>query len=215
LSGLVIDSAVYYSFPDNILLPPRKFFVVASKPSKFFDYYGNVASGNFSGNLSNGGERIIIRKQPGQEISDFTYLDSSPWPEAADGEGYSLSSATINPAGDPGDYSYWTLSVKKDGTPFADNILTDDGNNGSERNGSLVIYPNPTHGVVTIQLITDEEVSDMDLMIFSSTGKLVRHTVIGNPGLFDLAASGWPAGVYFIKVSTSKYSSRSSVILIR
>jgi len=215
LTGLVIDSAVYYTFPDNILLPPRQFFVVTSKPSKFYDYYGYVASGNFAGNFSNSGEKILLRKQSGLEVFDFNYEDSSPWPESADGEGYSLSSAAINPAGNPGDYTYWTLSVRKDGTPFADNILPDDGNTGPDDNGSLVVYPNPTKGLITIQLLTDEEVSDMDLVIYNTTGKLIEHAKIGNPGLFDMSASGLPAGVYIVKASSLKYSSRTKVILIK
>lgn len=214
LSGLVLDSAVYYTFPENILLPPRQFFVIASKPSKFYNYYGLIASGNFKGNFSNAGEEILLSKPIEQDIINFTYQDSSPWPDEADGEGFSLSSSDINPAGDPGNYSYWTLSVKKDGTPFADNILTGDGP-APDDNGSLVAYPNPTKGLITIQLLTDEEVSDMDLMIFTTTGKLVKHTTIGNPGLFDLAASGLPAGVYIIKGTSLKYSSRTVVILTK
>ena len=215
LTGLVIDSAVYYTFPDNILLPPRQFFVVASKPSKFYDYYGYVASGNFAGNFSNAGEKILLRKQSGQEVFDFDYYDSSPWPEPADGEGYSLSSDAINPAGNPVDYTYWVLSVRKDGTPFADNILPDDGNPDPDDNGSLVVYPNPTHGLITVQLLTDEGVNDMDLVIYSITGKLIGHTKIGNPGLYDMSASGLPAGVYIVKASSLKYSSRIKVILIK
>ena len=62
LGGVVLDSAVHYTFPENILLPPRQFWVIASKPSKFYDYYGILASGNFQGNLSNGGEEILLSR---------------------------------------------------------------------------------------------------------------------------------------------------------
>jgi hypothetical protein len=214
LGGLVLDSAVHYTFPDSILLPPGKFYVVVSKPSKFYAYYGLEASGNFEGNLANSGEEILLSKPFQKDVINFSYQDSSPWPTVADGEGFTLSSAEINPSGDPGDYSYWTMSVKKDGTPFADNILTDDGS-APDDNGSLFAYPNPTQGFITIQLITDEETTDMDLMIFTITGRLVKHTKIGNPGLFDLATSGLPAGVYIIKVTSLKYSSRTLVILTK
>jgi hypothetical protein len=213
LTGLVIDSAINYSFPVNTLLPPKKFFVVTSKPSKFYDYYGMVASGNFQGNFSNAGEEILLTDQNGADVINFTYDDSSPWPSDADGEGYSLSSSEINPAGNPNDYSYWTLSVKKDGTPFADNVLSDTENPGQSDDGSLIVYPNPTAGIITIHLMTDEDVSDMDLMIFSTTGKIIRHITIGNPGLVDLAGFGLPDGVYILKVSTLKYSTRRAIIL--
>ena len=213
LGGLVLDSAVRYTFPENILLPPRKFWVVVSKPSKFYDYYGLQASGNFQGNLSNGGEEILLSRPSATTVINFSYQDSSPWPTAADGEGFSLSSAEINPSGDPGNYSYWTLSVKKDGTPFADNLLTDDENPPPDDNGSLVVYPNPTSGLITIQLISDDET--MDLSIYSTTGRIIKHAKIGNPGLFDFSASGLPAGVYIIKVNSLKYSSRTMVIVTK
>jgi hypothetical protein len=174
-----------------------------------------LPSGNYQGNLSNTGEEILLNDPKGSEILDFVYDDTSPWPSGADGDGFSLSSSVINPEGFPGDYSYWTLSVVKDGTPFADNILTVPEPPGAGDKGMLTAYPNPTNGTVTLQLDTDEEVSKMDLMVFSVTGKLISHLTIGNPGLIDLASFGIPAGVYICKVTTQKYSSRSAVILTK
>jgi hypothetical protein len=213
LGGLVVDSAVHYTFPEKRLLPPKQFYVIASKPKKFFNYYGMLPSGNFQGNFSNSGEEVLLSDPDGAEIMDFVYDDSSPWPSEADGEGFSLSSAEINPSGSPGDYSYWTLSVIKDGTPFADNVLSVGEPPDSGDNGSLIAYPNPTAGIVTIQLLTDEEGNNMDLMVFSVTGKLIKHTNIGNPGLVDLSSFGLPSGVYIFKVTSSRYSSRTAVIL--
>jgi hypothetical protein len=53
----------------------------------------------------------------------------------------------------------------------------------------------------------------MDLMIFTNTGTIIKHSTIGNPRLFDLSASGLPAGVYIFKVSSLNYSSTTIVIL--
>jgi hypothetical protein len=215
LSGLVLDSAVSYSFPANRLLPPKQFFVVVSKPKKFYDYYGLVASGNFQGNFSNAGEEVLLTNSSGDNIIRFTYDDSSPWPSEADGEGFSLSSKEINPSGDPENYSYWTLSVKKDGTPFADNMLTGDGNPGLSGQGSLLVYPNPTTGLIRVQLLTEDDVSSMDIMLFTVTGRLVKHVTLGNPGLIDLSGFGLPDGVYILKTSSLKYSSRIPVIFTK
>jgi len=215
LGGVVVDSAVHYVFPENILLPPRQFYVIVSKPKKFYNFYGMVPSGNYQGNLSNTGEELLLNDPGGDELMNFIYDDSSPWPSDADGEGYSLSSSEINPAGSPGDFSYWTLSVIKDGTPFADNVFAAEEPPVTGEAGSLSVYPNPTTGPVTILLNTDEMVSRMDLMIYTVTGKLIRHESIGNPGLTDLSASLLPAGVYILKVSTSKYSKRIAIILTK
>ncbi len=215
MSGLVLDSAVHYTFPENRLLAPTQFFVLASKPSEFYDYYGLVASGNFQGNFSNSGEEVLLYDTSGTEIIRFTYDDSSPWPYAADGEGYSLSSEDFNPGGDPQDFNYWTLSVKKDGTPFADNVLNNDGNPGSTDDGSLIVYPNPTTGLLRVQLITDQVAPGIDILLFTTTGRLLRRETIGNPGLIDLSDYGLPAGVYILKVNTPSYSTRVPVILTK
>jgi hypothetical protein len=215
LSGLVIDSAIHYTFPVNSLLPPRQFYVIASKPTKFYEYYGMLSSGNFQGNFSNTGEEILLTDASGSEVLDFVYDDSSPWPSDADGEGFSLHSATVNPSGDPGDYSYWTLSVVKDGTPFADNVLSEDEDPDPPGTGALVVYPNPTSGIITVLLDTDDAVEDLEIMVFTTTGKIVKHEIIGNPGLLDLSESGLPSGMYILKIIAKSYSARKAIILIK
>jgi hypothetical protein len=213
LTGLILDSAVYYRFPENRLLAPKQFFVIVSKPSKFYDYYGLIASGNHQGNFSNAGEEVLLTDAYGNQIINFIYEDSSPWPSLADGDGYSLSSDDINPAGDPANHSYWTQSVRKDGTPFADNVLTDPETPVLYKEGSLFVYPNPTTGLISIRLITEEVTNRIDLLLFDLTGKQVRHATTGNPGIMDL--SGLPAGLYILKVNSSKYSARLRIILLK
>jgi len=213
LSGLVLDSAVYYQFPENILLAPKQFFVVVSKPSKFYDYYGLIASGNHQGNFSNAGEEVLLTDANGNKIINFLYDDSAPWTSAADGDGYSLSSAEINPAGDPANYFYWTQSVMKDGNPFADNTITDTETPVSYQEGSLIVFPNPTTGLISIRLITEEVTNRIDLMLFDLTGKQIKHITTGNPGMLDM--SGLPAGLYILNVNSTKYSTRIRIILLK
>ncbi len=215
LGGLEIDSAVHFRFPENFLLPPKQFFVVASKPSKFFSRYGMLPSGNYEGNLSNAGEEILVKDRNGSEIIRFIYEDSSPWPEGADGDGYSMASAAINPVGDPGDHSYWVLSVQKDGNPFADNLMTPEVPVEPTPEGSVIVYPNPTTGIVTVHLFTDEILEEMDVEIHSAAGKLMKRLEIGNPGLIDLTSEGLPAGFYILGVKTDKYSQRTAIILTK
>jgi hypothetical protein len=213
LTGLVLDSAVYYQFPENKLLASKQFFVVVSKPSKFYDYYGLIASGNHQGNFSNSGEEVLLTDANGNKIIDFIYDDSAPWTSTADGDGYSLSSAEINPTGDPANYFYWTQSVLKGGNPFADNTLADSETPVLYQEGSLFVYPNPTTGLISIRLITDEVTDRIDLMLFDLTGKQIKHTTTGNPGMLDM--SGLPAGLYILSVNSSKYSTRIRIILLK
>ncbi len=67
ISGVTIDTAVYFTVPEGAILPPKAFYVVASKPGSFYEYYGMNASGNFQGNLSNAGEFILINDRSCQQ----------------------------------------------------------------------------------------------------------------------------------------------------
>lgn len=201
LSGLALDSAVRYSFPDNTLLPPGKFFVVTSKPAAFYEYYGLIASGNFQGNLSNSGEEILLKDFDGNTIIDFVYGDSSPWPGSADGDGYSMVSSENNPIGDPGDYFYWKNSAKNGGNPFADNIP--EGTEPVSDNSRLQIesYPNPSSGVVNVSILDDEESDQYTLVLSDVAGKVVYQDISGALSTIDLRSLGVQPGIYTLKIS--------------
>ncbi|HUV01010.1 MAG TPA: CotH kinase family protein [Bacteroidales bacterium] len=215
LTGLALDSAVHYQFPDNILLAPMQFYVIASKPSKFYNYYGLIASGNSQGNYSNAGEEVLLKDASGNSVINFIYEDSSPWPTLADGDGYSLSSAEINPSGDPSNVSYWTTSVIKGGTPFSDNVLNNEETPELPSDGKLIAYPNPTTGILTIRFAAEEVISNIELILTDITGKRVKYLSTGNPGMVDLASSGLPAGIYILHLNSSKYKARLRIILLR
>jgi hypothetical protein len=214
LSGLELDSAVHYHFPENVLLPPKQFFVMTSKPSHFFDFYGMIASGNFQGNFSNSGEEVLLKDANGNKLIDFIYDDASPWSSLADGKGYSLSSAEIDPVGNPANISYWTTSIVKYGTPFADNSVNPNPPDQVSE-GSLLVYPNPTKRIITIQLVTEEDLILLNISLYNVTGKRVYSSVIGNPGLLDLNSLGLAGGIYFLDVSSKGISARSRIIFVK
>lgn len=107
LSGLKLEDAVAFDFnnvaPARRILPPGGRIVVAENPAGFAARLEPgaqpVVAGAFSGNLSNGSEQLIVRAADGAIIRQFTYRDSFPWPEEADGNGSSL--VLNHPAADP------------------------------------------------------------------------------------------------------------------
>ncbi len=98
LSGVTLEDAVVFDFdtvaPAVRLLPPGGRIVLAENPAAFAARKAPgaepVVAGAFAGNLSNSGERIVVRGAGGTLIRQFTYRDSFPWPEEADGAGFSL-----------------------------------------------------------------------------------------------------------------------------
>jgi len=198
ISGITLDTAVYYRIPDGTMLPPKGFWVVASKPEEFYSYYGMSPSGNFSGNLSNAGEYLLITDKSGNMIFAFTFSDDSPWPVEADGDGYSLVSKAADPSGNPDAATYWKHSMNKGGSPFADDPVS----SAIERlingeRGELRLWPNPTSGVVVID--ADEEISGpMKLRFISVTGATALVLDVEGATLVDLSEHGLAPGVYTV-----------------
>ena len=97
------------------------YIIIVGNKEAFSTRYPEVSPskiiGEFKGNLENGGERIEMKLKDGSIIRNFTYNDKTPWPEAADGEGYSL--VLKNPSSNL-DHSIpenWASSRLLNGTP--------------------------------------------------------------------------------------------------
>lgn len=98
LSGVKLEDAVAFDFgtlaPALRILPPGGRLVLAENPLAFAARLESgarpVVAGAFVGNLSNSGEQVVVRAANGTVIRQFTYRDSAPWPEEADGSGFSL-----------------------------------------------------------------------------------------------------------------------------
>jgi len=91
LSGCLIEAGVHFEFPENTLLAPRAFLVIAGNPGAVEAEYGieNVL-GPWIGNLANDGERIIVRRQDGLVLDFIHYDDTSLWARFADRNGATL-----------------------------------------------------------------------------------------------------------------------------
>jgi phage tail protein X len=63
--------------------------------------------------------------------------------------------------------------------------------------------------------MTDDPANNMEVEIYSTTGKIMHRVLIGNPGLIDLSGLGFPDGIYILSVKTSGYSGRRAVILAK
>tara|TARA_B100000674_G_C37850414_1_gene919682 strand:- start:413 stop:1318 length:906 start_codon:yes stop_codon:yes gene_type:complete len=124
LEGIAFTGGVNFDFSlgDVHFLAPGERVVIVSNRDAFLLRYGNRLSGTriageFSNNLSNDGETIILSNASGSVIRSFTYNDASPWPEAPDGDGLSL--VLRSPAIAP-DHDYppnWRSSITPDGVP--------------------------------------------------------------------------------------------------
>ena len=202
LGGLILDSAVYYEFPEDEILEPGHFHVVASKPSKFYLRYGMLASGNFSKNFANGGEELLLEDRDGNEIIRFTYSDAPPWPGEPDGEGNSLVSAEPNPTGNPNDASYWTKSYHIGGSPFANEPFPDSNESGRLNNEDIRVFPNPTSDLLNIELQGESADHPATIKLYGINGMLIYQEDISGSSTLQLSGLNLSTGVYLLRVQT-------------
>jgi hypothetical protein len=144
LSGVEFTAGVEFRFDLGTVrfLSPGERVVIASNRDAFVARYGALypgvrVAGEFTNNLSNDGETVIVSAANGSDIRNFTFNDVFPWPEAADGDGMSL--VLINPPGNPdhNDPLNWRASLEaggvpggSDGTQFVGDPNDDDDQNG-------------------------------------------------------------------------------------
>jgi hypothetical protein len=101
-----------------LALAPGEAAVVVGNTADFIAQYGagpRILAQWPDGQLSNGGERVVIRDAFGNSIHDFTYDDENGWPLAADGLGSSLE--VIDTEGNYNDPANWRASLVPGGTP--------------------------------------------------------------------------------------------------
>ncbi|MBN1674756.1 MAG: lamin tail domain-containing protein [Kiritimatiellae bacterium] len=119
LSRMRFTNGLRYTFPPGAQLAGGASLVLARNADAFAGRYpGTAVFGQYLGGLDNGGERITLSDGDGRTVASVRYNDKAPWPEAADGDGYSLVAAGTT--GDPDDPAAWRASNLVGGSPGYD-----------------------------------------------------------------------------------------------
>jgi hypothetical protein len=181
LSGLSFTEGILFTFPAGSTLSPGAFAVIASNMAVYYDFYGSSTSYDYSGNLSNGGEKIVLKTGSGRVVFSFTYSDSPPWPVQADGYGYSLISAELNPRGNPDHADYWTVSNNKNGSPMADDVMSALELPAllSDEEINLEVYPNPAKSTIYIGFTLQSD-DDIEAGLYDLNGRFLQYLIKGN-----------------------------------
>ncbi|MFC2090714.1 lamin tail domain-containing protein, partial [Bacteroidota bacterium] len=214
LSGLKLDSAVYYAFPDGEVLLPDQFYVIVSEYVDFFKRYGRYASGVYSRNLSNAGELMILYDGYDNEVIRVTYSDQSPWPRIADGLGHSLVPTIVNPENNPISANYWLASLNVGGSPFAN-----DGNsvvvNVNDLNTDyFTMYPNPASEYFIIGKSEARDADEIVVRMYDISGTLVMMQNSRFGERISLTGSRLIPGMYIVEVEGSGIYRREKLILL-
>ncbi len=114
-----------FVFP-SVELAPGECILVVKDIAAFETKYGNglAVAGQYTGSLSNAGERLVLQDAAGTVIQEFSYRDD--WYDVTDGDGFSLTALDPLDA-TPEDWSRpagWLPSFDVGGSPGIDEVGT-------------------------------------------------------------------------------------------
>ena len=191
LTGIYFrELGISYVFPAGSSVEGHEALVLCSDSVAFKDYYNMEPFGQYTRNLSNKSERLVLVDAWGNVIDEVHYYDSDPWPWEADGDGPYLELIDLDL--DNGRPWSWTLGYD----------LTEISERPS--GAGFRVYPNPARGMITVDVDVQSS-----YRITNVLGQIMQSGHIqSDPQQIDVSA--FPAGVYFITVgeATDKISQR-------
>jgi hypothetical protein len=195
-----------FTFPENTIIYPGGYLVVCSDTVKFKTAFPTATKyiGQFNFNLGNDGDMIRIFNYRGDQIISFTYDDKAPWPQLADGHGYTLElvpgSANLNNS------SSWFAGCLYGSpcSPYNSScILSVDEEEG---NSFLSVFPNPSKAVFHLSFNAGS-LSDYQYSIISSTGQVLKKGTwnkISGDFKTELDFSDIPPGIYSLIINSGE-----------
>jgi hypothetical protein len=203
LTGIRFTQGVEFDFTGSAvtLLPPGGRVLVVRDLAAFKAAYGSglPVAGVFTNNsaLDNNGEHLKLEDIGNQTILEFTYQDKTPWPEGADGAGYSLVLIAPETKPDPAQPSHWRSSALIGGNPGTTDIVPFPADPNADANGNGVpdlldyalgndLGKPPLFPTVTLQPGAAGEPSSIRMTYPSSIGaERVKVAVLSSTNLTD------------------------------
>ena len=182
LTGIYFrELGLTYQFPDGAHLAGRQAVILCSDSLLFSEYYQATPFGHYTRKLDNKSENLVLADAWGNIIDQVHYSDSLPWPMEADGYGPYLELKDLD--SDNSLPENWTIG--NDLTSI-DKFI---------ENQDIAIYPNPTSGKIRIALLENAT----HCQIVGLMGNILQETSPSGPD-FELDLSGWPSGMYLVKM---------------
>jgi len=187
----VIDLTAYYfagtglvyRFPSGSSLPAGASLFLASDSVTFQSRYNMAAFGQFTRNLSNAHQDLLLVDAFGNETDRVNYSDDPPWPDA-DGNGKFLKLISLSL--DNSLASSWiAVGINTVGTAFA------------AGRQSVHLFPNPVHDRLWIQ--AGQEMRTIE--IIDLQGRILAGFKPEGTS-FVIDSSRLPEGIYFVRINT-------------
>ena len=184
LSGIYFSQlGLSFQFPYNSFINANATIYLAANATVFQLQNGFAPFGQFTRNLSNSSQNIVLADAFGNVIDKVNYSDAAPWPTAADGFGSYLQLIDNNSDNDLA--TSWTAS-----TTSLKNVVF------NSQQSTVIINPNPTNSFITIK----DSVQIINYEIIDVFGKVLKSELI-NANATAVDVSFLSAGIYFVKIN--------------
>ncbi len=201
-----------YTVPAGISLPPGSYHVFYQDAMKFASQFATVtnASGPLGFGLNGNGDMLRVFAPDGRIYLSVCFNDAAPWPNGADGEGYTLESQFDNP--NPNDAANWFTGCLggSPGQAFDPNC----GNVGTEERpadlNTLRVWPNPANEMVYFQFDMSGSAT-ISLLNVLGLRVMVQESTNGQ-GYFEV--KNLPRGVYMVEARSKKGTAFLQKVLV-
>jgi hypothetical protein len=182
LTGIYFSGTGFvYQFSENQTLASNTSVFLASKATTFTSKYGFAPFGEFTRNLSNSNQDLVLADGFGNVIDKVHYYDVAPWPNA-DGNGNYLRLIDVN--ADNSLASNWVATNT--------NLLS---NPDFESNNSIQIYQIPIKNALAIK--TTKPFSQIQLV--DVQGRIIT-SVSKNSTEIEIDMNNISNGIYVVKI---------------
>lgn len=83
-------------------------------------------------------------------------------------------------------------------------------NNMQKSNSEIIIYPNPTNGIVNILL--NGPITNTSIKLYNIAGEKIKETIKSSEYIMELDLTEQPNGIYFLEINQNKIISRTKLI---
>jgi hypothetical protein len=186
-----------YQFENGATISGGESIFLSNKSESFLLRYGFNSFGEFSRNLSNDSEDLVLRDAYGNIIDEVKYKDVLPWPEDADGNGSFLKLVSLD-----SDNSLASSWIAQNDT--AENLSV----NAFQYGSFISVAPNPVSDKLKINSAKGK-ISTIQL--WSVNGKLFDTYNLNNQQ-FELDMSNFENGLYLLQIQTDTESFVKKII---
>jgi hypothetical protein len=197
------DDTHNFNIPLNTVIPPSGRIVILFDSLLFTNRFPSVTNyvGQFNFGLSSNGDAVRLFDATGRLYQSVIYDDLLPWPQGANGNGYTLE--LVNANGNLSDGSNWQNGCPE-GSPGSEFIFPCAvASTSNTMLSSLSFFPNPTNGLVNVQLPNfNADEKEIKIEVFNYIGDNIYSEYIKSTrNNFSIDLQGHAKGIYLTRIN--------------